>query len=214
MKKYTKLFFDFDGTLTNTYEGVEKILDMTFAHYGYNIDKARYTQFIGPPLSTTFAEIFGGDKAYEAVDFFRKNYIEQNAIYQSKVYDGIEQCLKSLKQKGYMINVATCKKQEEAEHLLDYFGLKKYIDFVSGLCYNVRETKAEVLGYAIDKLGLDTQDCLMIGDTKYDVEGAEQLSIDCILCLWGFGDYNKIHNKNVVARLDKPMEIVDFLDKQ
>ncbi len=212
MKKYTNLFFDFDGTLTDTYEGIAKILDITFAHYNVDVPKSQYPKFIGPPLSETFTQLFGADKAYEAVAFFREHYVNQKAIYMTKVYDGIEDCLKTLKQKGYTINVATCKKQEEAEHLLQYFGLKKYIDFVSGLCYNVRETKTQVLEFALQQLGLEATDCAMIGDTHFDVEGALDCNMDCILCLWGFGDYPNINHSNIVFRANHPSDIVKFLN--
>ena len=211
MSKYKYLFFDFDGTLTNTYEGIAKILDITFEHYNYAIDKSEYPKFIGPPLNETFAKLLGADIAYEAVDVFRKHYVDNQAIYMTKVYEGIEQCLIDLKKQGYTINVATCKKQEEAEHLLEYFGLKKHIDFVSGLCYTIRETKQEILSYAMEKLGYNVDECLMIGDTQYDAEGALALNMDCALCLWGFGDYDNINHSNIVVRVATPEELTEFL---
>ncbi|MEG1608299.1 MAG: HAD hydrolase-like protein [Clostridia bacterium] len=212
MKKYKYLFFDFDGTLTDTFEGVAKILDMTFAKYGKNIDRKNYSKFIGPPLSDTFAELFGKELVAESVEFFKQNYMREKAIYMTKVYDGMELCLKTLQEQNFVVGVATCKIQEEADELLDYFNLKKYIDFVSGLCYTVREQKCDILQYAIDNLGANKDECLMIGDTIFDVDGAQKVGVDCILCLWGFGDFEKIDNDNVVFRAEKPMDIVDFLN--
>ena len=119
----------------------------------------------------------------------------------------LSECHKML---GVKTGVATCKKHEEAEHLLEYFGVKDDIDFVSGLVYNERETKAEVLRYALDKLGISADDCVMVGDTIYDVEGAQEVGMDCILCLWGFGDYENIHNKNVIYRAKTPYDVIDF----
>lgn len=209
--KYKYIFFDFDGTLTNTYEGVAKILDMTLEHYGVTIEKSRYTEFIGPPLSDTFATLFGKDKVAEAVTYFKDNYFSQKAIYMTKVYNGIRACLKTLKKLGYIVGVATCKIQEEAEELLDYFNLNKYIDIVSGLCYNVREQKSDILSFAMEKLKADKSECLMIGDTIFDVEGAEIVGIDCVLCLWGFGDFDNIHNKNIVLRAGHPRNVTRFI---
>ena len=79
------------------------------------------------------------------------------------------------------------------------------------MVYNVRESKEDILGYAIDSLGITPQDCVMVGDTIYDVEGAEKLGMDCILCLWGFGDYDNIHNKNVVFRAKTPQDVTKFV---
>ena len=73
---------------------------------------------------------------------------------------------------GIKTGVATCKKHEEALHLLEYFGVKDDIDYVSGLVYNKRETKAQVLDYALKNLGVTAKDCVMVGDTIYDVDTA------------------------------------------
>ena len=206
------VFFDFDGTISDTYEGCARILKKTFDKYGVDMDESNYSKFIGPPLSETFIKYIGKDIAYEAVQYFRQLYVGEKAIYMSKLYDGVAEMLSQChKMSGVKTGVATCKKHEEAVHLLEYFGVKDDIDFVSGLVYNQRETKAEVLKYALDKLGVTAKDCVMVGDTIYDVEGAEELGMDCILCLWGFGDYGSICNDNVIYRAKTPYDVVKFV---
>lgn len=212
MGKYKYLFYDFDGTISDTYDGVAEVLKKTFEHYNLDVDEPMYRKYIGPPISETFASYLGEEKAYEAVDFYRQNYVDTGAIYKTKLYEGIKETFISLKQKGYKILVASCKKHEEAIMLLKLFGVYEYIDFVSGLCYNVRETKKEVLEYAVQQLGCDIKDCVMIGDTKFDVEGAEELNMDCILCLWGFGEYDKIKNANVVYRAQTPYDVEKYIE--
>ena len=208
------IFFDFDGTISNTYEGCAQILAMTFDHYGIDIDESHYSRFIGPPLSETFAKYIGEDIAYEAVKYFREHYVGEKAIYKSRLYDGVEDMLKLCHETdGIKTGVATCKKHEEAAHLLEYFGVSEYIDVLSGLVYNSRETKTEVLDYAINSLGIKAEDCVMVGDTIYDVEGAEQAGMDCILCLWGFGDYDSIDSKNIVFRAKSPYDVVEYVRK-
>lgn len=207
------IFFDFDGTISNTYEGVADILKKTFDKYGLDIDKSQYTKYIGPPLSETFTKLTGDrDKAYEMVAYFRKLYVGEKAIYKSCLYDGVYEMLRDCHEmKGVKTGVATCKKHEEADDLLRYFNVREYIDCLSGLVYNVRESKESILKYALDELGIESKDCVMVGDTIYDVEGAESLGMDCILCLWGFGDFDNIRNKNVIYRAKTPNDIVKFV---
>ena len=213
MGKYKYLFYDFGGTISNTYEGVAEVLKATFDHYGLDVDPSMYRKYIGPPISETFASYMGTEKAYEAVEYYRDQYVSTGAIYKTTLYDGIKETFESLHNKGYKVCVASCKKHEEAVHLLQRFGVDKYIDFVSGLCYNKRETKREVLEYAIQQLNCSIDECVMIGDTRFDVEGAEELNMDCILCLWGFGDYDKIKNKNVVFRAKDPYEVEKYIEE-
>ena len=40
MAKYKFVFFDLDGTISNSYEGIARSLDATFGHYGINVDKS------------------------------------------------------------------------------------------------------------------------------------------------------------------------------
>lgn len=208
---YKYLFFDFDGTLCDTEEGISEILELTFKHYDTEVDKSLYRNYIGPPLSETFTAYWGKDVAYEAVEFFKKNYLERKAIFKTKPYDGIIDTIKKCREAGYKIGVATCKKQEDAETLLKYFGMDGDIDFVSGLKYKERETKKDVLDYALDTLGIAPSQAVMIGDTSFDVEGAEQCGMDCIVCLWGFGDYDALNQSNIVYRAKRPMDVYDYL---
>ena len=171
-KKYKYVFFDLDGTISNSYEGIARSLDATFAHFGIKVDKALYRRYIGPPLSDTFRLYFDTpEKVSEVVNWFRDNYVEGD-IFRNPVYEGIPETMKSLKERGYILCVASCKKQEEAEMLMKHFGIDGYLTYVSGLTYGVREQKAEILEYGMQKVGADRENSVMVGDTIYDIEGA------------------------------------------
>ena len=208
---YRYLFFDFDGTICDTSEGIYATLDDTFAHYGISVDKSLYPRYIGPPLSETFESYFGDrDKAYEAVAYFRKRYCEGN-IELTKLYDGVAELFVRLSRDGYKVCVATCKKEEEAIALLKKFGVYDSVTFVSGLVYKLRETKEEVLRHALDVLKVPVSQCVMIGDTGFDADGALAVGMDCIICKWGFGDLPAIRQPNVVFFADAPEDVERFV---
>ncbi len=211
---YKYLFFDFDGTICDTSEGIYKTFREVFPHYGLDVDESLYHRYIGPPLSDTFYSYFKDkDKAYEAVALFRSIYTTKY-IGTTKLYDGIEESFRALSAAGFKVCVATCKKHEEAVGLLRKFGIYDCVTFTSGLCYNVRETKKEVLEYALENLGATADECVMIGDTDFDVDGAAQCGMDCIVCKWGFGDYDKMNQKNIVFFASSPQDVVDFVTKE
>ncbi len=133
MGKYKYLFYDFDGTIANTYEGVTEAMEMVFNAYNLNVDKALYPKYIGPPINETFASYLGSkEKGYEAAYLFRQYYNDNGCIDKTVAYDGIKETFKSLYEKGYKVCIASCKKHEEAIMLLKRFGLYDYIEFVSG----------------------------------------------------------------------------------
>ena len=172
MAKYKYVFFDLDGTISNSYEGIARSLDATFRHFGVEVDKSLYPGYIGPPLSDTFRLYFPAEKVNEVVGWFRDNYVEGD-IYRNPVYDGVPEVMAQLKERGYVLCVATCKKQEEAEMLMRHFGIDKYLTYVSGLTYGVREQKAEILEYGMKQVGAERENSVMVGDTIYDIQGAE-----------------------------------------
>lgn len=210
-KKYKYVFFDLDGTISNSYEGIARSLDATFAHFGIKVDKALYRRYIGPPLSDTFRLYFDTpEKVSEVVHWFRDNYVEGD-IFRNPVYEGIPETMKSLKERGYILCVASCKKQEEAEMLMKHFGIDGYLTYVSGLTYGVREQKAEILEYGMQKVGADRENSVMVGDTIYDIEGAAAAGVDCVLCKWGFADEKALAAK-VAFTAERPADLLKFLE--
>lgn len=210
-KKYKYVFFDLDGTISNSYEGIARSLDATFAHFGIKVDKALYRRYIGPPLSDTFRLYFDTpEKVSEVVNWFRDNYVEGD-IFCNPVYEGIPETMKSLKERGYILCVASCKKQEEAEMLMKHFGIDGYLTYVSGLIYGVREQKAEILEYGMQKVGADRENSVMVGDTIYDIEGAAAAGVDCVLCKWGFADEKALAAK-VAFTAERPADLLKFLE--
>ncbi len=210
-KKYKYVFFDLDGTISNSYEGIARSLDATFAHFGIKVDKALYRRYIGPPLSDTFRLYFDTpEKVSEVVNWFRDNYVEGD-IFRNPVYEGIPETMKSLKERGYILCVASCKKQEEAEMLMKHFGIDGYLTYVSGLIYGVREQKAEILEYGMQKVGAARENSVMVGDTIYDIEGAAAAGVDCVLCKWGFADEKALAAK-VAFTAERPADLLKFLE--
>ena len=210
-KKYKYVFFDLDGTISNSYEGIARSLDATFAHFGIKVDKALYRRYIGPPLSDTFRLYFDTpERVSEVVNWFRDNYVEGD-IFRNPVYEGIPETMKSLKERGYILCVASCKKQEEAEMLMKHFGIDGYLTYVSGLTYGVREQKAEILEYGMQKVGADRENSVMVGDTIYDIEGAAAAGVDCVLCKWGFADEKALAAK-VAFTAERPADLLKFLE--
>ncbi len=56
---YNYIFFDFDGTLFDTSEGVFKSFDRVVEHYGIELaDRSIYNTMIGPPLRESFTRVF------------------------------------------------------------------------------------------------------------------------------------------------------------
>ena len=189
---YDHVFFDFDGTLADTSEGIISALSQTLEHFGVAVeDRAFLRRFIGPPLGDAFCEYYGfsGEQAEQAVAYYRTLY-GGGEMFRCRPYPGIYDCLAFLKGCGVKICTATSKPEPYTDRILAYHGMEYLFDRVYGADpENGRYRKKEVLEYALENSGLkhEKQRALLIGDTKYDIIGAKEVGIDTVGVLYGFG---------------------------
>ena len=174
--KYKAVIFDFDGTICDTGEGILK--SAKYALDYYNIEAPEYTEltfFIGPPLLVTFQEKFGVDA-------------NMAGLLESELYDGIKELLSKLKKENIKLGIASSKPQDYVEALLDHYGVKSYFDVICGVTFSADcESKANIISRCIKELDTQGNETLMVGDKKYDIDGAKANMIDSVGVMWGYG---------------------------
>lgn len=215
--QYTHYFFDMDGTVINSAPGVTHSVSYALEKLGITPPpRDELLCFIGPPLEWSFSHFYGMDPetTKKALALYRECY-SAGAIHECLVYDGIEALLKRVKATGGICVLATSKPHEFANPILSYLGLDKYFDFVSGPEMDgTRNAKAEVIAYAIEKMGLtDKSSILMIGDREHDTLGAKEAGVDCVGVLWGFGDADELLSTGAKAVYKTPGELADAIAK-
>lgn len=189
--RYKTVIFDFDGTICDTGEGILK--SAKFALDYYNIEAPNYTEltyFIGPPLLVTFQEKFGVDAAMadKLVKKYRERYTNKGLL-ESKLYDGIKELLAKLKAENLKLGIASSKPQDYIEALLDHYGVKSYFDVICGVTFSADcESKANIISRCLKELDASGNESIMVGDKKYDIEGAKANMIDSVGVLWGYGN--------------------------
>lgn len=209
--KYKAVFFDLDGTLFDTSEGIYDTFDYVFKKYLKKVDRAEYPSFIGPPVRRSLERFFSKDEAEAAHDEFRVFY-GRDAKFQAKLYDGIEDVLRLFRAAGLRIYTATSKNQRMSEELLEKFGILEYFDNVYGADFSAgRVEKTDVLRYALADSRENPGEALLIGDTVYDVEGALAVGIDCLAVTYGFGAERDLTGPRVIGRVSRPSGIAAAL---
>lgn len=188
---YKAVIFDFDGTVCQTGEGIRKSAAYALESLGFAVpeDENELNFFIGPPLLVTFQERYGADPqtAEELVKKYRERYTNIG-VYESEPYDGIEQLLQALKQDGLKIGIASSKPKKYIETLLERDGLIKYFDSVCGVSFTVDcESKANIIARCMAELNSPPEETMMVGDKRYDIEGAKANGMLSVGVLWGYG---------------------------
>ena len=205
IKPYKYLFFDLDGTLNKSGEGIMRCAQHTLRHFGIEIeDLNTLLPFVGPPLEDSFRDLYHLDNTQveEALDIYAQRYAQLGA-YEAELYPGILNLLDELRKSGKTIIIATSKKITMTLKVTKHFGLDQYVDFIGARDdEGKRHTKADVIRYIIDQMQIkDLKDCVMIGDRKYDMIGAEETGMDAIGVLYGYGDREELeaHHATYIA---------------
>jgi phosphoglycolate phosphatase len=207
--KYKYILFDLDGTLTDPKLGITKSVAFALDRMGYyDVNLEELTKFIGPPLVESFVEYynFSEEEADQAVQYYRE-YFKDRGIYENKIYSGIEELLKVLKENGKELIVATSKPTVFAEVIIDHFNLTRYFSGVIGSNLDgTRVKKAEVIEAALKEIGItNKEDAVMIGDRKHDIIGAKENGIDSIGVEYGYGNYDELKKAGadfIVSKVD------------
>lgn len=160
MRKYDAVFFDLDGTLSESGEGILWCVRRTIEDLKIVVpENFRLESFIGPPLADSFYRLGLDDEKVKLGVKTYKSYYDTKGKYMNKAYDGIKELLERLREKGYKLGVATSKYELFARQIIDNIGLLQYFDFVSGATANAeRQKKIDVLNYGIKNLGATPED--------------------------------------------------------
>ena len=208
------VFFDLDGTLTDSGEGIINCAILGLQHFGLPIpSREELGVFVGPPLDQTFIQ-FGvpEDKAAEAVKVFRSRYLVTGK-FENTPYPGIRETLQTLKEQGHRLFVATSKPEVTAIEVLEKFELAQYFEQIVGATLDgTRSHKADVIAYLLNLVG-DVGHTVMVGDTTYDVTGAAAHGIPAIGVSWGYGQVADMEKAGAMAIAHNMEELITLINR-
>lgn len=208
------IFFDLDGTLTDSGEGIINCATLALEHFGLPVpSREEMRVFVGPPLDQTFIK-FGipADKTDEAIKVFRSRYTTVGK-FENFPYPGIRETLQKLRQQGHRLFVATSKPEILANEVLHHFELDGFFEQIAGATLDgSRSHKADVITYLLGMTG-DVGQTLMVGDTAFDVIGAAAHGISTIGVSWGYGTVEDMEKAGAVAIAHSMEELVELINQ-
>ncbi|MGI5985868.1 MAG: HAD hydrolase-like protein [Clostridiales bacterium] len=215
MKKYTYIFFDLDGTISDSAPGIVNSVTYALNHMGTEIkDREQLKKFVGPPLAESFSMYYGysSEETEQAVKFFRE-YYQEKGILENSMYEGMDLLLKKLTQAGMIPVVATSKPEPFARTILQRYGIDHYFLYIAGSTIDETRTKKdEVIAYALETCAItDKSKVVMIGDRAHDVIGAKKNGLDCIGVLYGYGERKELEDAGVIRIAEDLNELADIL---
>ncbi len=205
------LFFDLDGTLTYSDEGITKSIVYALESLGMpRPDEKLLRACIGPPLTDGFARYFHltGEQNGLAVKKFRERYHDVG-WKENRLIEGAKEALLALKERGKTLAVATGKPTVFAERILSYFEIRDLFSCVAGSGLDgSRSKKREEIAAAMNGVRASAHESAMIGDRKNDVEGAKACGIFAAGVSFGYAEEGEL------ARAGADIVFDDFIQLQ
>lgn len=212
---FSCLFWDLDGTLTESGPGIKNCVKYALESFGiHETDEKKLDLFIGPPLIESFSTLYGfsEEKSRAAMAKYRERF-GTTGIFENSVYDGIIETLNALKAQGKRLFVATGKPEIYMFRILDHYGLSQFIEFAGGSdLEETRSEKAQIIDFVIKQNRLETElkegKILMIGDRKHDIIGAHKNGMKCCGVLWGYGSLKEMEEFGADYVIETPDQLL------
>ena len=179
------VLFDFDGTIADTNDIILKSWRHVYLNVlGRECTDEEVTNSFGEVLSDTLIERFPDRDVNELVDMYRGYQV---SFYKDeiKICEGMDTLVKELKAKGIKTGVVTSRVTSSTLIGLKKFGLENDFDTVV-TCEDTDAHKPSPIPLQIgmDRLGVTPEECLYVGDSKYDVMCAHNAGVKAVLVNW------------------------------
>ncbi|TSA10760.1 MAG: HAD family hydrolase [Betaproteobacteria bacterium] len=214
-KRFELLVFDWDGTLMDSAAAIIASIQESCRDLGLAVPaRERAAHVIGlglkDALSYAAPELPLEDYG-KLAERYRHHYLARDPDIE--LFPGMREMLARLKQRGYLLAVATGKSRAGLERVLAATELKQYFD--SSRCADETHSKPHpaMLQELMQELQIEPEVTLMIGDTAHDLQMALSAGVPALAVSYGAHPRDGLTGFNPLACIDTPQELAPWLEK-
>lgn len=192
--RYRSVIFDLDGTLVDGFDIIYESFNYALEQLGLEkLPAKKIKTVIGPALSEGFRRIVPAHLVDEGVKIYRAYYKERYLV-RNKLFEGIRELLRSLKENGVIVGLITNKKAPFAVELINYLKLDNYFDFVVGADDGMLpKPDSMMMDKIVEKFSLNKSEIIYIGDSEVDGAFSQNSNVDFIAVGTGLGKERNLY---------------------
>ncbi len=182
------LIFDWDGTLSDSTSKIVTCLQKAAETAGFPVlEDDVICNVIGLGLPEVMERLYPrlGDDEKEQV---RLHYVEHFLAADqtpSPFFNGVEKGLRSLKDAGFKMAVATGKSRRGLDRVLDRLDMRSYFDASRCADETLSKPHPLMLEELLLEMDVSAGKAMMIGDTEYDMEMAQKANVHRVAVSYG-----------------------------
>ncbi len=206
------LVFDLDYTLLDSSAGIVYCFNEARKRVGEpEIDAELLTARIGLPIEEGF-RVFGSKDPIAMRELFRKIARDGAMAERSFLLEGVATVIPELKSRGYRLAVASTKSRAEIERVLEHLGIHEYFEaFVGSDEVEFPKPAPDSLFLAMERVGVEAEDVVYVGDHVVDVRAARGAGIRVIALEGGPCSSMEIQAQEPDAFLKSALNVLDIL---
>lgn len=206
------IIFDFDGTLVNSYQGIQNAFDYAFKEVYLRTNNINIRKLVGPPIKEILFELTREQDENVISNFATsfKNKYDEKEYLSSELYSDVKIMLETLSINKIKIILCTNKRIVPTIKMLQSFDLNKYFHKIYTLdSENIKfKNKDDLLNYIISSENIDLIKTLFVGDTIHDENASSKNNVPFVFAKYGFGRYEDVNTKLFI---NQPMDIFKYL---
>lgn len=210
------VLLDLDGTLSDSRPGIAGCFRYMLAELGHDPAAAGDLSWaVGPPIATSVGRLlaqYGDDRVAQGLALYRVRY-SSVAIYECSVFPGVVGMLEALRDAGAALLVATSKRRDFAERVMDHLGLAGFVrGFYGAEPAGGLEEKHDLLAHILRAERLAVAGTVMVGDRLHDIHAAKVNDLRSIGVLWGYGGAAELAAAGADHVAETPGQVVRLVE--
>ncbi len=215
MSQQGLIVFDLDGTLSDTRKDLAQAVNITRAELHLPpLPLEVVISYVGNGADTLMKRSLSDYPDYDLVairERFRENYFAHLFDF-TELYPYVYEGIQSLHTMGYTLALHSNKPQLACEQLMNHFQLSPFLtEIIGGGGRFPLKPDPTALQYLMKKTKVEPQRTWMVGDHYTDIVSANNVGIESIFALWGFGETKGYHPTFL---LENFKQVVEFFTKK
>jgi HAD superfamily hydrolase (TIGR01509 family) len=214
VKKYKAIIFDLDGTLIDSMPLHFKAFKKTLKEHGVSMKDATLKHFMGSSTKKILQDIkkiYSFQGKVDDVREERRYHYFQELGKKNIIFPGVKTLLKNLK-KDYKIAIATGSSRVTVRYSLK----KEFLNFFDCIITvndvsNGKPAPDQLL-IAAKRMGVKSSECLMVGDSTYDIISANRAKMDSLGVLTGYTSRKELIDVGAKNVFKSVKEIKSYLN--